>query len=135
MTTIHNKMDGNVRTLKAHPANDAATSELKQRLKDINVQYWRSSYLMEIYISVLEEEARQDEREPDLKAVGDRYEGMRREYKHVCITAQQCLVKHQNMSDIRNGLSINDTQQPRAQPGDNAAATPNAPGRLYKANG
>ena len=59
MTTIRNKMDGNVRTLEVHPANDAAASELKQHLKDINAQYWRSSYLMEIYISVLEEEARQ----------------------------------------------------------------------------
>ena len=71
MTTIRNKMDGNVRTLKAHPANDAAASELKQHLEDINTQYWRSSYLMEIYISVLEEEARQDEREPDLRAMGE----------------------------------------------------------------
>ena len=26
MTTIRNKMDGNVRTLKTHPANDAAAS-------------------------------------------------------------------------------------------------------------
>ena len=105
-------MDGNVRTLRAHPANDAAASELKQHLKDINAQYWRSSYPMEIYISVLEEEARQAEKEPDLKAVGDRDEGMRREYEHACITAQQYLAEHQNMSDIRNGLSIDDTQQP-----------------------
>ena len=52
-------MDGNVQTLEVYPANDAAASELKQHLKDINAQYWRSSYLMEIYISVLEEEARQ----------------------------------------------------------------------------
>ena len=72
MTTIRNKMDGNVRTLEVHPANDAAASELKQHLKDINAQYWQSSYLMEIYISVLEEEARQAHKEPDLKAVGDR---------------------------------------------------------------
>ena len=83
---------------------------------------------MEIYISVLEEEARQDEREPNLKAVGDRDEGMWREYEHACITAQQCLAEHQNMSDIRNGLSIDDTQQPRAQPIDNSAAAPNTPG-------
>ena len=76
MTTICNKMDGNVRTLEVHPANDAATSELKQHLKDINVQYWRSSYLMEIYMSVLEEDARQANKEPDLKAVGDRDERM-----------------------------------------------------------
>ena len=40
MTTIRNKMDGNVRTLKVHPANDAAASELKQHLKDINAEYW-----------------------------------------------------------------------------------------------
>ena len=46
-----------------------------------------------------------------------------------------CLAEHQNMSDIRKGLSIDNTQQPRAQPVDNAAAAPNAPGRLYKANG
>ena len=102
-------MDGNVRTLVVHPANDAAASELKQHLKDINAQYWRSSYLMEIYISVLEEEARQDKREPDLRAVGERDEDMRRE---ACIVAQQCLAEHQNMSDIRKGLSIDNTQQP-----------------------
>ena len=61
-----------------HPANDTAASELKQHLKDINAQYWRSSYLMEIYISVLEEEARQANKEPDLKAVGDRDGGERK---------------------------------------------------------
>ena len=59
--------DGNVRTLEVHPANDAAASELKQHLKGINAQYWRSSYLMKIYISVLEEDARQANKEPDLK--------------------------------------------------------------------
>ena len=90
---------------------------------------------MEIYISVLEEEARQEEREPDLRPVGEMDEGMRAEYERACIIAQQCLAEHQNMSDIRNRLSIDDTQQPRAQPVDNAAATPNAPGRQYKANG
>ena len=87
MTTIRNKMDGNMRTLKAHPANDGAASELKQHLEDIDAQYWRSSYLMKIYNSVLEEEARQDEREPDLRAVGERDEGMRREYEQACIIA------------------------------------------------
>ena len=66
---------------------------------------------MEIYISVLEEEARQANKEPDLKAVGDRDKGMRKEYKLACITAaQDNLAKHQNMSDIRNGLSIDDTR-------------------------
>ena len=49
---------------------------------------------MEIYISVLEEEARQDEREPDLRAVGERDEGMRRDYEQACIIAQQCLAEH-----------------------------------------
>ena len=88
MTTVRNKMEGNVRTLEAHPANDAAASELKQHLKDINAQYWRSSYLMEISISVLEEEARQDGREPDLRSVGERDEGMHTEYEQACIVAQ-----------------------------------------------
>ena len=90
---------------------------------------------MELYISVLEEEARQEEREPDLRSVGERDEGMHAEYERACIIAQQCLAKHQHMSDIRRGLSIDNTQQPRAQPADNVAAAPNAPGRLYKANG
>ena len=67
MTTIRN----NVRTLKTHPANDAAAKELKRHLDDINAQFWCASYLMEIYISVLEEEARQEEREPDLRQVGE----------------------------------------------------------------
>ena len=35
MTTIRNKMDSNTRTLEAHPANDAAASELRLHLKDI----------------------------------------------------------------------------------------------------
>ena len=72
MTTIRNKMDGNVRILKTHPANDAAAAELKRHLDDLNAQYWRASYLLEIYISVLEEEARQEEVEPDLRQVGER---------------------------------------------------------------
>ena len=134
MTTIRNKMDGNAQPLKVHPANDAAASELKQHLKDINAQYWRSSYLMEIYIAVLEEGARQANREPDLKTVGDRDKGMRKEYEHACLIAQDCLAQHQNMSDIRNGLSIDDTQQPREPLIQNAAA-PNNASRQYKANG
>ena len=52
-----------------------------------------------------------------------------------CLIAQDSLAQHQNMSDIRNGLSINETQQPRAQPIANAASAPNNPGRQYKANG
>ena len=39
------------------------------------------------------------------------------------------------MSDIRNGLSIDNTQQPRVQPIANTVAAPNNPGRQYKANG
>ena len=54
---------------------------------------------------MLEEEARQDGREPDLRLVGERDEGMRTEYKQACIVAQQCLAKHQNMSDKdQNGI-------------------------------
>ena len=64
---------------------------------------------MEIYIAVLEEDTRQANKEPDLKAVGDRDEGRRKDYKHACLIAQDCLAEHQNMSEIRNGLSINDT--------------------------
>ena len=127
-------MDSNKRTLEVHPAKDSAASELKQHLKDINVQYWRFSYLMEIYIAVLEEEARQADKEPDLKAVSDRDEGMRAEYERACIIASDCLAEHQNMSDIRNGLSIDVTQQPGAALIQTAAA-PNNAGRQYKANG
>ena len=58
---------------------------------------------MEIYISMLVEEARQANKEPDLKAVGDRDEGMQKEYELGCITAQDCLAEHQNMSDISSG--------------------------------
>ena len=58
MTTIRNKMESNKRTL--------AASELAQHLKDINVQYRRSSYLMEIYIAVLEEDARVAGKDTDL---------------------------------------------------------------------
>ena len=36
---------------------------------------------MEIYISVLEEEARHEEREPDLRLLEERDEGMRAEYE------------------------------------------------------
>ena len=86
---------------------------------------------MEIYIAMLEEDARQAGKELDLKAVGDRDEGIRKEYEHACIIAQDCLAKHQNMSDIRNGLSIDDTQQPRAALIQNAVAPVNA-GRQYK---
>ena len=118
-----------------HRSPDAAASELKQHLKDISAQYWRSSYLMEIYISVLEEEARQANKESDLKAVGDRDEGMPKEYERAYIIAQDSLAEHQNMSNIRNWLSKDDTQQPRVQPIANTVSAPNTPGRQYKANG
>ena len=62
---------------------------------------------MEIYIAVLEEDARQANKEPDLKAVGDRDEGMRKEYERACLIAKDSLAQHQNMSDIRNGLEHN----------------------------
>ena len=61
---------------------------------------------MEMYIAVLEDDARQANKEPDLKAVSDRDEGMRAKYERACIISLDCLAKHQNMSDIRNGLSI-----------------------------
>ena len=89
---------------------------------------------MEIYIAVLEEDARQAGREPDLKVVADRDEGMRAEYERAGIIASDCVAEHQNISDIRNGLSIDNTQQPRAALMQTAAA-PNNAGRQYKANG
>ena len=89
---------------------------------------------MEIFIAVLEENTRQVGKEPDLKAVADRDKGMRAEYERAGIIASDCLAKHQNMSDIRNGLSIDDTQQPRAALIQTAAA-PNNACRQYKANG
>ena len=61
------------------------------------------------YIAVLEEDARQANKEPDLKAVSNRDEGMRKEYERACIIASDCLAEHQNMSDIRNGLSRSST--------------------------
>ena len=45
-------------------------------MKEIIAQYWRASYLMEIFIAVLEEDVRQAGKEPDLKAVADRDEDM-----------------------------------------------------------
>ena len=114
MTTIRNKMEGNVRILRTHPANDAAAAEMKRHLDDLNAQYWRASYLMEIYISVIEEEARQAEEEPDLRQVGEREEGMRKEYERACLAAQECLAEYQNMSNIRRGLAIGNNQQHRA---------------------
>ena len=41
---------------------------------------------MEIYIALLEEDARKAGKEPDIKAVGDRDDGMRAEYKQACRT-------------------------------------------------
>ena len=135
MTTIRNKMESNKRTLVAHPANDAATSDLAQHLKDINAQYWRASYLMEIYVAVLEEDARAAGKDADLRAFNDWDDGMRAEYEQACLVASKCLAEHQNMSDIRNGMSIHDDQQPRAALMQTAAASPQNAGRQYKANG
>ena len=59
---------------------------------------------------------------------------MRKEYERACMIASDCLAKHQNMSDIRNGLSIDDAQQPRAALIQTAATLNNA-GRQYETNG
>ena len=125
MTTIRTKMDSNKRTLAAHPANDVAANELSQHLKEINVQYWRASHLMEVHVAVLEEDARVAGKEADLRAFSDRDEGMRNEYEQACLVASDALAEHQNMSDIRNGMSISDDQRPRAALMQTAAATTN----------
>ena len=127
MTTIHTKMESNKRTLDAHPANDVAANELSQHLKEINAQHWRASHLMEIYVAELEEDARVAGKDADLRAFNDRDEGMRAEYEQACLVTSDALAEHQNMSDIRNCMSISDNQRPRA--------TPNNTGRQYKANG
>ena len=49
--------------------------------------------------------------------------------------ASEAIALHQNMSDIRNGLSISDVQRPRAGQAQAPAAAPNNTGRQYKANG
>ena len=114
MTTIRRKMDGSRRTLAAHPANDTDANELSQYLKEINAQYWRASHLMEIYVAVLEEDASIAGKDVDLRVFNDRDEGMRTEYEQACLVASEALDEHQNMSDIRNGMSISDDQRPRA---------------------
>ena len=73
---------------------------------------------MEMYIAVLEEDARQAGKDPDFKAVSNRDKGMRKEYELACLLAQDCLAEHQNMSDIRNGLSIDDTQRSQSRQDD-----------------
>ena len=128
-----NMMESNKRSLVAHPANEAAASDLAQHLKDINAQYWQASYLMEIYVAVLEEDARAAGKDADLRAFIDRDNGMRAEYEQACLVASECLAEHQNMSDIRNSMSIHDDQQPRAALMQTAA--PQNTGRQYKANG
>ena len=119
---IRTKVNSNKRTLEAHPANNAAANELSQHLKEINVQYWRASHLMEIYVAVLEENARVDSKDANLRSFTDRDEGVRAEYEQACLVATEALAEHQNMSDIRNGMSISDDQRPRATLMHTAAA-------------
>ena len=106
MTAIKKKMDCSKRTLVQHPADNAAANNLVQYLKEINAQYWRASFLMEIYISVLEEDARNNGVEVDMTTYDNRDKGMRKEYKKACLEASEAIAHHQNMSDIRNGLHI-----------------------------
>ena len=80
---------------------------------------------MEIYVAVLEEDARVVGKDVDLRAFDDRDEGMRNEYEQACRVASEALAEHQNMLDIRNGMSISDDQRPRAALMQTAAATPN----------
>ena len=135
MTTIKKKTDGSKRSLAQHPTNDIAASNLAQHLKEINMQYWRASHLMEKYISVLEEDARANDTEVDATTYENRDEGMRNEYEKACLEASEAIALHQNMSDIRNGLSVSDDQRSRATQMHAAAAAPNNAGRQYKANG
>ena len=51
-------------------------------------------HLIEMYIAVLEEDARQVGKDPGLKAVFDRDEGMRKEYEFACLLTQDCLAEH-----------------------------------------
>ena len=74
-------------------------------------------------------------KDADLRAVSDRDDGMRAEYEAACLVASECLAEHQNMSDFRNGLSIDNIQQPREALMQTAAAAPQNAGREYKANG
>ena len=135
MTAISKKMDGSKRTLMQHPANDAAANDLVKYLKEINAQYWGASFLMEIYISVLEEDAKNNGVEVDMTTYDNRGEGMRRVYEKACLEASEAIALHQNMSDIRNGLSISDVQRPRASQAQAPEAAPNNTGKQYKANG
>ena len=90
---------------------------------------------MEIYVAVLEEDARVAGKDADLRSFTDRDKGMRAEYEQAFLVASEALAEHQNMSEIRNGMSISDDQRPRATLMPTAAATPNNAGRQYKANG
>ena len=129
--TIRTKMNSNKRTLVAYSANDTAANELSQHLKEINAQYWRASHLMEIYVAVLEEDARVAGKDIDLSAFDNRDEGMRNEYEQACLVASEALAEHQNMLDIRNGMSISNDQRPRAALMQTSAASPNNTGRQY----
>ena len=53
-------------------------------------------------------------KDADLRTFTNRGEGMRAEYEQACLVASDALAKHQNMSDIRNGMSKSDDQRPRA---------------------
>ena len=125
MTSIRTKMNSNKRTLVAHPANDAAANELSQHLKEINAQYWRASHLMKIYVAVLQEDARVAGKNADLRAFTDKDEVIRAKYEQACLFASDALAEHQNMSDIRNGMSISDDQRPRATLMQTSVAAPN----------
>ena len=129
MTIIRTKMESNKQTLEAHPANNVAANELSQHLKEINAQYWRASHLMEVYVAVLEEDARAAGKDADLRPFNDRDEGMRTKYKQACLVASEDLAKHQNMLDIRNGMSIHYDQRPRAALMQAAAAASQNAGR------
>ena len=81
-----------------------------------------------------EEDARVNGTKVDKTTYDNRDEGMRNEYKKACLEASEAIAHHENMSDIRNGLSISDDQRPRAAQMQAAAAAPNNAGRQYKAN-
>ena len=84
-----------------------------------------ASHLLEIYVAVLEEDARVAGKDADLRPFTDRDEGMGAVYEQACLEASDALAKHQNMSD----MSISDNQRPRATLMQTAAAVPNNTGR------
>ena len=52
---------------------------------------------MEIYISVLEEDTRNNGVEVDMTSYDNRDEGMRKEYEKACLEASEAIAHHQNM--------------------------------------